>query len=201
MDRFDTPNALGRTEPGGVVSVTNAGIWSWCANTDLSACVPGDLSYHDIHVSRSYGPVVPPGLQEGVIGWDTGTLGEASVRFAIGSSDVSGLDVLSFRAVPNVGYPWTQWYDVTDMSVVLEDGGGDRASVAAADVGNDALTYPLRYRRRQTEGRVIMHQMRFPLDTFTGVDLTDVVAVEFVFDRIPLGVIDVSDLAFQRTGG
>ena len=201
VDRFDTPTGLRRTEPGGAVTVSGAGLWSWCANTDYSTCIPGDLSWYDIHASRSYGEPLPPGLQQGVIGWDTATFGEASIRFAIGSADVSGLDVLSFRTVPNVGYYWTRYYDVTDMSVVLEDGSGNRTSVAAADVGNDALTYPLRYRRGQTEGKVILHQLRFPLEAFAGVDLTDVVAVEFTFDRIPLGVIDVADLAFQRNGG
>jgi hypothetical protein len=68
--------------------------------------------------------------------------------------------------------------------------------VAAADIGNDALRYPIRDGRRGG-GHIVMNQIRFPLTEFTGVDLTDVVAVELAFSRTDRGVINVSDVAFM----
>ena len=66
---------------------------------------------------------------------------------------------------------------------MLEDGGGDRASVAAADVGNDALAYPLVPAPPDRGPRDHPPDAVPALGTFTGVDLDDIVAVEFAFDR------------------
>ena len=44
-----------------------------------------------------------------------------------------------------------------------------------------------------------MNQIRFPLASFEGVDLTDIVAVELAFSRTERGVINVSDMAFMTT--
>ena len=66
-------------------------------------------------------------------------------------------------------------------------------SVAASEVGNEALRYPI---TRRGAGHVLMNQVRFPLSVFAGVDLSDVRTVEFRFTRTFAGVIDVSDVAF-----
>jgi hypothetical protein len=163
--------------------------------------VPGDWSWYDVHMSASW--LDPPqslGLQQAVFGWDGDRIGVGEVRFEIPSTDVTGMDHLSFRAVTNPGYWWNENYGLQDLSVVIEDGDGDRTSVAAADVGNDALAFPIVNRGRRTEGHVMLQQLRFPLSAFAGVDLDDVVAVEFVFDRTAAGVVNVADLAFQREG-
>ncbi|HEX6132255.1 MAG TPA: hypothetical protein VF044_11035, partial [Actinomycetota bacterium] len=90
--------------------------------------------------------------------------------------DVSGYDHLTFRTAPNPGYWSNLDFGYQDLVVVLEDLHGDRAEVAAADVGNDVL--------------------RFPLAAFDGVDLDGIVAVELAFSRTRHGVIGVSDLNF-----
>jgi hypothetical protein len=201
VDRFDVPGGLSAGTTGGAVAATDLGLWGWCANTDYATCIPGDRAWYDIHASFSYGGPTRPGLGEAVIGWDTTTLGTGSVRFELPVSDVSRLDALTFRTVPNPGCYWTEYTELQDLSVVLEDSSGARASVPAADVGNDALTFPLRLTKRGLEGKVIMQQIRFPILAFDGVDPTSIVAVEVVLDRTDLGVITIADLAFQRAGG
>lgn len=45
---------------------------------------------------------------------------------------------------------------------------------------------------------MILNQVRFPLDRFGGVDLSDIRAVELQFSRTQSGVIDIADVAFTR---
>jgi hypothetical protein len=140
-----------------------------------------------------------PGLQEGLLGWSGDADGGASVRFEIppASGDVSAFDTFGFRTVQNPGYWANQDIEYQDLVVVLEDGTGARAEVAAADIGNEALRDPRRGARRLLH--VIMNQIRFPLASFEGVDLTDIAAVELAFSRTERGVINVSDMAFMTT--
>jgi hypothetical protein len=160
-------------------------------------CQPGVGVYYDIHVSFSYfGPPPPEGLQEGVLGWSLISDGQAAVRFELppGSRDASSMDFLTFRTTPNVGYDANRGIKFQDLSVILEDANGSRAEVAAADIGNDVLAYPISRRG----GHVILNQIRFPLSAFGGLDLSSIAAVELAFDRTQQGVINVSDLAFMQ---
>jgi hypothetical protein len=194
VNRFVMPSELHTNTFGGGVETNAIGTFGWCENRELSPCVPG-LSWSDIHLSWSWFGPVGPGLQQGVIGWTPNADGAAGVRFALpGGADVSALDYLGFRTVANPGYLSNDGIAYQDLVVVLEDGSGGRAEVAAADAGNDALAYP--FDDRAAGGKIALHQIRFPLAGFAGVDLTDVVAVELAFSRTDRGVIDVADLAF-----
>jgi hypothetical protein len=122
------------------------------------------------------------------------------VTFSFHPQNVATFDALQFRAALNPAYPANEAWWGTDetfanLSVVLSDGSGGSASVAASEVGNDALRDPFGRRRA---GHYILNQIRFPLERFTGVDLSNVVSVELVFDQTQTGVIAVSDLAFSR---
>ena len=200
--RFTEPGDLGLDELGGDVIATDMGIVGWCSNVFETPCIPGNDAWADIHLSQPFfffTDEVFPGLQEGVLGWSPDADGNASVRFEIpaGSRDLTSFDTFGFRTVPNPGYWANQDIEYQDLVVVLEDGTGARAEVAAADIGNEALRDPRRGARRLLH--VIMNQIRFPLASFEGVDLTDVVAVELAFSRTERGVIDVADLAFMTT--
>jgi hypothetical protein len=198
VDRFTDPGDLRTNQLGGAVTQTDIGIVGWCSNLLDTPCVPGFFSYLDIHLSYSYfGPPPGPGLQEGILGWSDSADGQAAVRFAIpfADRDVSGFDHLVFRTVPNPGYLTNEGIDYQDFDVVLEDTTGARSAVGASDVGNDVLANPV---QRRGGGHVIMNQIRFPLTAFTGVDLTKLKAIEFDFSRVSHGVIDVSDLAFEK---
>ena len=204
IDRFDTPDDLARTQPGGDAVPSKMGIFGWCNNMFETPCVPGIGQFgfsYDIHVSFSFfGPTPPEGLQEGVFGWSSISEGQAAVRFELppGSRDVSSMDFLVFRTTQNIGYETNRGIKFQDLSVVLEDAHGTRTAVAAADVGNDVLAYPI---TRRGAGHVIMNQIRFPLSAFGGLDPSSVVAVELAFDRTLQGVINVSDLAFMQGVG
>jgi hypothetical protein len=156
--------------------------------------VPGGyLFYYDVHLGGGgfFGPG-SPGLGQGVIGWDED---DATIRFELPSSDVSSFDAFQFRAAPNPGYAYANaGIQSQDLVVVLEDGSGNRAEVLASDIGNEALEDMI---TNNGAGHFLLNQVRFPLDGFAGVDLTDLVAVELEFSRTFSGVIDVADLAFS----
>ncbi|MEP6758452.1 MAG: hypothetical protein ABJB55_04600 [Actinomycetota bacterium] len=197
--RLDRPTELATDHLGGDIAVNDMGAYGWCSNVYDTPCVPGPLGGYDIHRSWSWFGPVGPGLQEGLFGWSATAGGDASVRFSLpaGSRDVSGFDELAFRTMMNPGYDANWGINYQDFDIVLEDTTGARATVAAADVGNDVLGVQLTGRSRPS-GHLIMNQIRFPLTDFRGVDLTRIRSVTFAFDRVASGVIDVSDLAFQR---
>jgi hypothetical protein len=185
VDRFTDPSSLARNDLGGAVIPKGVSTYGWCADTFENPCITGLASFADIHL---------PGLAQGVLGWSDG---RASVRFQLpaGTRAVRRFDALQFRTSINPDYDVNQAFQFQDLSVVLVDGSGDRASVAASDVGNDALAYPSGLRRYY--GHVILQQLRFPLSSFTGVDLGDVRSVQIRFDRTMAGAIDVADLNFS----
>lgn len=184
VDRFTVERSIARTETGDAVVASSLSLLAWCANTFEIPCVPGDLSFTDAHL---------PGLSRGVFGW-SGRDGVA--RFDLGAGvDVRAFDALQFRATVNPGYRANAGVPYQDLSVSLVDGNGDEVSVAAADVGNEALRFPSGLRR--FSGHVILQQLRFPLAGFDALDLADVRAIEIRFDRTNKGVIDVADLAFS----
>jgi hypothetical protein len=111
-------------------------------------------------------------------------------------ADVAGFDAIQLRAALNPSYEVNGGITFQDFSLVLIDGSGARSDIAASEVGNDPLAHPSSGRRGG--GHYILNQIRFPLDAFGGVDLSDIRGVELLFDRTPAGVIDVADLAFTR---
>jgi hypothetical protein len=131
-----------------------------------------------------------------VLGWTTP---DAATAISLGAAtDVSRFDALQLRVAVNPAYPATEFQRAQDFVVALVDREGARAEVAASDVGDAALDYPL---GRRGGGHFILNQIRFPLDAFDGVDLGAITGVELVFSRTPMGVIDVADLAFARGAG
>jgi hypothetical protein len=185
VDRFTDPTDLGTNEQGGDVIPDAVPFFGWCADTYELPCFGDRYAYTDIHLE---------GLAQGIVAWSRG---EGSVRFELpaGSRDVSAFDAFQLRAAMDPGSPLNYGYDVQDFVVALEDGNGERAELGASDVGNDALADPFPTRRSQ--GHIILNQIRFPLELFDGVDLTDIRAVELVFSRIAYGDIHVADLAFS----
>jgi hypothetical protein len=184
IDRFTRSRSIGRTEAGDDVTASELSLLAWCANTIHVPCVPGDLSFSDVHL---------PGLSRGVFGW-AGSEGE--VRFDLGTAtDVRAFDALQFRAALNPGYRANTGIRYQDLTVSLVDGDGAAAAVPASAVGNEALRFPKGVRR--FTGHVILQQIRFPLEVFEGIDLSDVREVVMTFDRVDSGVIDVADLAFS----
>ena len=169
--------------------------FGWCSDSDLSPCLGPDYRWYDVHMPGWGGGT---GLAQGQLGWDSDT---ASMRLDLppGSRDVSGFQALQFRAASDPGFDENRGITNQDLSVVLTDGSGGTAVVLASDIGSDALINPWEVSRRSRYIKhFILNQVRFPLSSFTGVDLTDVRSVELRFDRTDSGVISVTDLAFTR---
>jgi hypothetical protein len=184
--RYTEPNDLRQNAQGGIVEPAGLGRYGWCKNTFKSPCFPGGSSRFDIH---------RPGLSQGILGWDDhdAVLG---TRLPEGTRDVSGFDALQFRTVVPPGYSSNRGLRFQDLAVELVDGNGDTARVAASTVGNGALAVP----GRNFFGHLIFHQVRFPLERFEDVDLTDIRQVQFLFTRTLEGVIHVTDVAFSSGG-
>ena len=196
VDRFTTSGSLGTDELGGSVLTNGLSLFGWCSDAWQTPCVPGNDSWYDVHLSRSWFVTDAPGLQQGMFGWSS--IG-GTVRFAMpGGQDVSGFDAVQFRAATNPAYFANHRGGIQDLVVTLKDGNGDSATVVASDIGNDPLAYPI---GRRGSGHYILNQLRFPLDRFAGIDLSDIRSVEIGFTRTDTGVVNVSDLAFSGSVG
>jgi hypothetical protein len=184
VDRFTGARSIRLTEMGTPVEPARLSFLGWCQNTEATPCVPGELSLFDSHL---------PGLSRGVFGWSRRG---ARVRFQLGGGvDVRAFDALQMRTTLNPGYRANNGVTRQDLTLEVVDGGGSSAALAASDVGDEALRYPSGLRR--FAGHVLLQQLRFPLNRFTGVDLSNVVRVVIRFDRTAAGAIDVADLAFS----
>jgi hypothetical protein len=109
-------------------------------------------------------------------------------------TDVTGFDGLRFR-VAVIGDARNLRRSAQDLSVVLVDTGGHRASVAVSEVTN-ALQRP----PADSPFHSVLGGVRVPLVRFAGVDLTHVARVELVADRTASGRLGLSDLAFTQEG-
>lgn len=108
--------------------------------------------------------------------------------------DVTSFDGLRFRvAVPADSRNTTRAKQ--DLSVVIEDADGARASVAAS-----AGTNGLQRLNASAVQHAVLNGVRLPLGSFSGVDLTRVRAVELRFDRTGGGRLALADLAFTQEG-
>jgi hypothetical protein len=184
--RYTDPGDLTTNQTGGAAIPTNMTLYGWCANTFDTPCIPGQFTFLDRNLTS---------LAEVLLGWSNHS---ARLRFelASGSRNVDDFDALQFRTVLNPGYD-VNFVKYQDLEVALVDGSGTEVSVPASEVGNEALKYPLTRFGRRFGGHILMQQVRFPLERFEGVDLSDVRAVEFRFTRMRAGVINVADVAFS----
>ncbi|MGH2754784.1 MAG: hypothetical protein ACRDLB_10155 [Actinomycetota bacterium] len=187
--RFTSPHDLTENHLGGDVRPEGLARYAWCADTETAPCLPDRFSFNEIHL---------PGLSQGILGWSDHAA-RLSLDLPVGTGDVSGFDAFQFRAAMPPGYQANSGVRYQDLAIALIDGSGNTSEVVASEVGNEALRQQLSERRR-ARGHVILNQVRFPLEDFTGVDLTDITTVEFRFSRMLEGVIDVADVAFSSGG-
>ncbi len=185
LARFTEPSDLGDNDQGGDMLPQGLSRYGWCANDEVTPCVPEGYEFQDIH---------RPGLARAVVGWskDDARLG---MELLVGGRDVSSFDAFQFRTVLPPGYGANRGIKFQDLVVALIDGGGNVAEVVASDVGNDALAALPR-----GQGHIILNQLRFPLERFEGVDLSDIREVQLRFSRTLQGVIDIADVAFSSGG-
>ncbi|MEA2522593.1 MAG: hypothetical protein QOI81_2239, partial [Actinomycetota bacterium] len=146
LDRFSAPGSLSVDALGGAVRAQFMSSYGWCADDYSNPCVPGRDAYRDVHL---------PGLGQAVFGWSS-RQAVVSLQIPAASQDVSGFDALQFRAALNPGYTANRRVDLQDLNVVLTDSAGNRATVSASSVGNQALAAP-----SGPSGHMILNQVRF----------------------------------------
>jgi hypothetical protein len=131
-----------------------------------------------------------PGTAVGHLRWTTDT-GRVQFNLRAGSADVSRFEALSMRMSPDPAVA-----ERMDLTIRVSDGAGNAATVPVSEV-SDALR-PLPGAATGRLPHTQLRTVRVPLALLTGVDLTDVRAVELLTDRTPNGAAYLADVAFVR---
>ncbi len=148
---------------------------------------------------------VPGQPAHAVVSWETPG---AALRFALpeGAGDLSGYTTLGLRAAVNPAAPLNAAGQPQALSVQLTDRAGQRAVVTTRP-DEPALAFPPGVMREVTAtesgfftGRVPLTAIRFPLDSFAGVDLSDIAEIALLFDQTPSGALFLADLEWMRPG-
>lgn len=148
---------------------------------------------------------VPGQPAHAVLSWETPG---AALRFALPESagNLSGYTTLSLRAAVDPTSPRNAAGQPQALSVQLTDRAGQRAVVATRP-GEPALAFPPGEMRELSAtdpgfftGRVPLTVIRLPLDSFAGVDLSDIAEIALLFDQTPSGALFLADLEWMRPG-
>jgi hypothetical protein len=197
--RPEAVNPLGIDAAGGSLSGTGFATYDWCnedrdqiTGSQIKACPPNGVGTSTASVNRSFG-------RQLTLAWD----GSATLRARLigASRNAARFGTLSLRAAVNWKDARNPVSDGTnpasatqDFDVVLVDRAGHSASVRAADYGT-ALEPSVGSTRRH----IVLNGLRIPLSDFSGVNLTDLDAVELRFGAAtPAGSIQLADVAFQE---
>ncbi len=113
--------------------------------------------------------------------------------------DLTRYTALQLRAALDPLSPLNTPGEARSFSVTLHDTEGGSATLAVPPEA-PALAYPRGeiMSDGRFSGHVQMSALRLPLAAFAAVDLTQIVAVELLFDRTPSGALFIADLGFVR---
>ena len=195
LNRQTGPENLDINTLGG--AVTQSGLSTYkivgyaTTPTSLRFVLPDQPRGREPHTTISSRATSLPGLSQLVVTWDDPSAIYENALPA-GSNDVSGYDVISFRAGLNFA-DYRNVYATQDFSVALTDGAGNSKSVPISDF-TKWLFYPPG--KVSPLPKLVLSMIRIPLGAFVGVNLTDVRSVQFKFDRRPTGALVFADLAF-----
>jgi len=195
VNRFLSSPSLTINDLGGAVTRTGASPFALCGgpSPQPSQCLGrGYGTTQQPHTTPSY-LSSKPGLSQLRTGWATPG-GSITNALPVGSRDVSGYQVVSFRIGVNIADARSPDGTPLDLSVRLTDGSGG-SDTEAVSTWSDALFAPPGD-TVFTVPKVLLDTVRIPLSAFTGVDLHDIDAVSLVLDRSPSGGVLLTDLAF-----
>jgi hypothetical protein len=132
------------------------------------------------------------GLSQLRTGW--GTMSSNYVNnLPSGSNDVSGFQALQFRVSVNFNDSRNTVNAPQNFSVTLTDGTGASISARVSDY-SDALFYPPG--TTVSVPKIFLNTVRIPLTAFAGLNLSDIRSIQFKFDQVAQGALQISDLAF-----
>lgn len=163
-------------------------------------------SYHEPHTVHLSQNRTQPGLSQLDGGWTSRTTWYKN-DIPPGQGNVSGFEVLQFRASVNFGDPSSRNIPGVnqDFTVRLNDHSGGSASLRVSDVYG-SRPYPLYYPpggisppHAVPVPHIILNTIRMPLSGFIGVNLGDIQSVEFRFDQRDSGALLISDIVFANS--
>jgi hypothetical protein len=111
----------------------------------------------------------------------------------LGSRDASGFQVLQFRVSLNYNDTRNTSGATQNFSIAITDGAGTTSVIRVSDYSN-ALFFPPG--SVASVPKIFLNTVRIPLSAFTGVNLTDIRSIQFRFDQLAQGALQISDLAF-----
>ncbi len=168
----------------------------------LFFCPPGYTVEPELAPCRRPNFINPGNPTMAVVSWT----GPSELRFAlpVGARDLSGYKTLTLRAALDPLSELNAAGAQQRFSVRLTDGSGDMAVITAGP-GEPALQYPV---GNITESEffppgildavVHMTTVRLQLDSFAGVDQSDVAEIALWFDQTPSGTLFVADVEVAR---
>jgi hypothetical protein len=201
LDTFLTANSLSVNALGGAVKEKGLTPFSLVGGTDAVPALrplPGQPSARqpnntpsNYNTSNYNTPL--PGLTQLILGWSAPG---AYLENDIPASDqnVSSYTALQFRAAVNFTDTRNRVLE-DNFSVVLTDATGKTASVPVSQFSTVLMYPPGKVERLP---KVELNGIRIPLTAFTGVDLTKITSVKFVFDRQSMGGILLTDVTFNK---
>ncbi|MDX6694249.1 MAG: hypothetical protein QOF02_1852 [Blastocatellia bacterium] len=111
----------------------------------------------------------------------------------LGSRDASGFQALQFRVSLNYNDTRNTSGATQNFSIAITDGAGTTSVIRVSDYSN-ALFFPPG--SVASVPKIFLNTVRIPLSAFTGVNLTDIRSIQFRFDQLAQGALQISDLAF-----
>lgn len=164
----------------------------YCSTTLASAQLPHWTSVR-------FGGEVPASPMTRVQ-WTSGT-GEIRVSVPRSARDASSHEFLTVKASPDESVAYGAG---TDLSVTLVDGRGATFTTKVSDLNPNALVrLPQSTQNPTTLGKIVLQEVRLPLESVTGIDLTDVREVRFTaavgLGGSVSGGVYLTDLAFASS--
>ncbi|MDX1415687.1 MAG: hypothetical protein R3293_15935, partial [Candidatus Promineifilaceae bacterium] len=168
-------------------------------NGDVSAvfCEQGFAQKESSQEACRRDPVNQPGNPEQlVLSWSgPGAVYEVSLPQGMG--DLSAYDILHLRAAVDPMSPLNIAGEAQPFTLRLTDGSGSSASIVLDETA--ALAFPEGEVRQigdftGWDNLVLLSSIRLPLSDFSGIDLSDVQSISFLFDQTDSGAIFVTDL-------
>ncbi len=185
-----TSNTLNDT-----VSVSGLAVAGICADAilapDCGIIAYGDQRPHDDSDGPS--PLAPELAQMSMQWTDTTQWYQNDIPAAF--QDLSGYEVVQFRS--SVNFATSAPGVNLDFTVQLIDSSGAIASQPVSTHSNALFYQP--GNTFQEVPKVVMNTVSIPLSAFTGINLSKVRKVRFLYDRLASGAVVVSDLQFANS--
>jgi hypothetical protein len=197
VNRLLESSALTTNTLGGAVTRSGFTPYDLCGGEGQpTPCLPTQVNSRQPHTAPSTLSAAP-GLSQLRAGWSASTASYTN-DIPPGYRDLTGYQMLQFRAGLNFEDTRSLPGRSLNFSVVLTDGTGASADVQVAAFST-ALFYPPG--EVGPVPRVVLQTIRLPLAAFTGIDRRDVRSIRFRFNQTSSGAILLSDLAFADPSG